>query len=114
MFAKGLIEKGRAATPQVTKALIGMLLRGDSFASDDDTPEVEIELPGDEESYEECAECAGCGAVSDEAGSDPMPWTEVAKKIADGDDRLQMAVEDGIVKPAECPACRGQGVVFSE
>lgn len=86
-----------------------MILRGDSFKSDE--PLVEMELPGDEPEYDECAECEGCGAVSSEAGNH-QPWPKVAAEIMAGDDRLKMAVDDGLIEPIQCPACRGEGVVI--
>jgi hypothetical protein len=56
-------------------------------------------------SGEKCKSCNGCGAVAND--DEATPWTYWAEL----EPPANLAVQAGIVKPIECPSCKGEGYV---
>lgn len=50
-----------------------------------------------------CDRCAGCGYITDGKNGDPFKyWLELPVQSA-------VALQMGLVKPVECPECKGSG-----
>ena len=105
-YALSLAEKGRSASPDVTRQMIAMLLRGDSLAAPDAVHRVEVQ----------CEVCEGTGLVTDDQ-------FKISKKALEdqilhefeeeGSSRTAEALESGSLALCECSLCGGAGVLLS-
>jgi hypothetical protein len=57
---------------------------------------------------EKCSKCMGCGQVADTEDEEPWTvWLELPLQSS-------LAVLAGIVRPKQCPVCKGSGIISSK
>jgi hypothetical protein len=105
-YALSLAEKGRSASPDVTRQMIGMLLRGDSLAAPDVVHRTEVK----------CEACEGTGLVTDDQFkiSKAALESQILRELEEeGSSRTAEALESGSLSLCECSLCGGTGVLLS-
>ena len=109
-YALSLLKKERSASPDVTRSLLGMLFRGESFKAD------KPKRKPKPKPKETCGHCGGDGKLTDDA--EPKTELEIVNEIAaDRRDnpgskgRTEIALESGAIKFVPCMSCGGEGQV---